>query len=859
MANIEQKFIDRIEDLRHNTYSRITNLQKELCPMVKEIYLNYQFYYWYDGYRHNLWEDDTHVYACNELPWCYDNELKNTTFYDTLDNLIMQEKMWPFLMFINGEAIKWSEILIIHDYDYTYMRVNNYVPDYSYSADIVVFPLTANKIRYGEDTNVLTGANIKGFYFNAAGKRIENTDFDVTTIRFEILDDNVYYKEVYLGDHIAEDLEFELPDGYVPTINNIIYWDENNLFKNKGAEENITDPYKSAYNLLRVNKDAKGCAILMYNMKDTTKMESYLYSKAEDLDRDSTKTYITQSISQYTDEEGKAIANSLTTPFDFDHTRHLTYDENIDNSIKYITNYDFSLWKDAYLDGLPIQSLTYTGEEFKNLSDNNGYIHFSRKHKDYIQDVAMVFVNSKLYEYSMDINLANNSINIPIFGIMNEDHVEVVLFNRCINNILDIVVPDNKTNVYIHPEYNLEDCYIMSDTIIDSVYSVPDSEEGRRQYIIEHTYTNEGNGNYKITFPHSFYYNRTLKIVPKRQFRYYRYRQKEKQFRLILPTTFNYCHDPDRYMVFVNGTKIDKTEYTITIPNKARPFDKLVLYISTILEEGDWVDIFYVPELLEEKYKKTEMTKDGYLELEETDNYPKCYPLSKYTTFLFINGRKVNPLDIKDIDLNKMLINVDPYERDEKGNIIVTGDGRQVEADYSIDSIYNITYMEFIEDNKYIAGYLQGIYDQLKGAAYDPDKLDYTVTAKDDWKVIIEKVLAKYGKSTYKAALEKLYGTINSMAASAASYKENYAGLKSALYDVIIDYYMVRSEAHTGEQFVMDFERAYWDPNVTIDAEDVVKIITLFPDKDKLLDYITTDLIAAEADVEDGHKFIGIT
>ena len=34
---MDQKFIDKIEELRHHTYSRITELQKDLCPMVRNI------------------------------------------------------------------------------------------------------------------------------------------------------------------------------------------------------------------------------------------------------------------------------------------------------------------------------------------------------------------------------------------------------------------------------------------------------------------------------------------------------------------------------------------------------------------------------------------------------------------------------------------------------------------------------------------------------------------------------------------------------------------------------------------------------------------------------------------------------
>jgi hypothetical protein len=890
---VEQKFIDKIEDLRHNTYSRITSLQKELCPMIKKIYLHYQFEYWYDGYKYNLWEEDTHVYACNELPYCYDNGLRNTVFIDTLDNLVKEDVVWPFIMFINGQAIKWSDITVIHDYDYTYLKIGNYGPNESFYTDIVVFPIPSKKIRYGEDSDILIGVdNPKGFYFNEDGNRVEDPDFDNIVMRLEILDDNIYYKEVNIF-NLENNLTFEdLPDGYIPTLDNILCWDSNGLFVSSGATDNFKDWYNSAYNTFKVNKSSTTpftakYAILLYNTKHS-KSQAYLYSK-EDLNKTAIKTLIRNT--EFGSEDWEDIIDPVIAKFDFDHSRELDYDTNLNNSIKYVTNYDFRLWKDSFTEDIPIQSYTYTGREFKQLADNKGYVHYSRKHSDNIQDVAMMFVNSKLYEYSIDISYTTNTINLPIFGITDDDHIEIVLFNKCNNLILDIVVPDKDTSVYIHPSYELEDSYIMSEECPDAYYSVPDSEEGRKQYIVDLTYEKVSEGYYKITFDNDYYYGKELKIVPKRQFRYYRYKQKDNQYRVILPTQFNYCHDPNRYLIFINGIKIDRTEYTITIMNKNRPFEKLVLYLSTILDAGDYVDIFYIPEVLEEKYHKSEMMMGGYINLNETNNYPKTYPLSKYTTFVFVNGKKVNPLDIKDIDMNRMLINVDKYLRDKDGNIIYDGEGNPKKSPFYIDSIYNVSYLTYLEGDKYISGYLQGLYDQVKDD-YDPEKIDFTVTAMDNWKVLIEKLLKKYKGGTVILSgnvvgtiltfdddaaevkdttlnvfdgtdigydgLTKLYGTIYPLDVAGSDYKSNFAGLKSILYDVIVDYYLVRAEANTGEPFAMDFERDYWEPYTVPDTEEVIKTISLFPDHDKLLDYITSDYLATAEDVQEGYKFIPV-
>jgi hypothetical protein len=837
---MEQKFIDRIETLRHHTYSRIQELQRNLCPMVKrDIYMNYQFEYWYDGYKYNLWEDDTHIYAVKEIPYCYDNDLKNTVFQGNLKDLVDEDKVWPFLLFINGEVIPWSDITIIHDYDYSYMRIDNYGPDYSFYTDMIVFPIGSKQIRYGEDSDILVNVDErKGFYFDENRKRISNLDFTDILVRLEILDNDIYYKEIDLANISTDILTFEdLPKGFIPSLDNILLFDTNGRFIHSHPEEYFSDIFNGALGKFRIdNIEDAGIAILLYNTSHTKSFAS-LYDRLEDLDIDKISDLF-NSVEQGSDDWNNVVSK-LIEKFDFDHEFGVDYETNLNNAASYISEYDYRLWKDSFLDDEPVKSFIYKGSDYKNLADSKGYIRLSRKHADPIQDVAMVFVNSKLYEYSIDISYTNNTINIPIFGIMDEDHVELILFTKCNNLVLDIKVPDADTEVYIHPEYNLDDTYIMSEDCPDSEYTVPESVEHRRQYITEYTYEAvEGkDGYYKITFENEYYYGKDLKVVPKRQFRHYRFKQRDGQFKIILPTQFNYCHDPNRYLIFINGKKIDRTEYTVTIMNKYRPFDKLVLYLSTILDEGDYVDIFYIPMILKESYRLDSIEKDGLLKLTETTEYPVKYPFSKYTTMIFINGYKVNPLEIKDVDMNQLLINVDKYVRDEDGNKI-NNYGYWETVPYAIESIYNVTVMEYLEGNEELKEFLL------------PDNYD-------NWRHYIENLQETNG-------LEAIFGNRYEIEDSdiEENYKVYFGGLRSILYDIIIDYYLVRNEANTGEAFVYDFERAEWDPysrysgDEDLDSVDNVKLITVFEIHDKLLDYIpTTENIADSSNVLEGMQF----
>lgn len=838
---MEQKFIDRIETLRHHTYSRIQALQKNLCPMInKNIYMNYQFEYWYDGYKYNLWEDNTHIYAVKEIPYCYDNDIKNTVFQGNLKDLVDEDKVWPFLLFINGEVIPWSDITIIHDYDYSYMRIDNYGPDYSFYTDMIVFPIGSKHIRYGEDDDILAGvSDRKGFYFGKDRTRLVNADFAEIIVRLEILDDDIYYKEIDLSNYLSSNIEFtDLPKGFIPSLDNILLFDIDGKFIHNDASEYFSDIYNGNFGKFKViNNDSLGICILLYNTSHTKSLAS-LYDRMEDLDEN--KIHELLDSVEYGSEDWNNKVARLIEKFDFDHEFGTNYDINIFNAANYISKYDYRLWRTSFFNDEPIKIYTYKGSEYKNMSDDKGYIHLSRRHDYPIQDVAMVFVNSKLYEYSIDISYTNNIINIPIFGIMDDDHVELILFTKCNNLVLDLKVNSSDEEIYIHPEYNLDDAYIMSETCADPDYSVPDSIEHRKQYIPDYTFEKIENkeGYYKIFFDNEYYYGKNLKIVPKRQFKHYRFKQKDGQFKIILPTQFNYCHDPNRYLIFINGKKIDRTEYTVTIMNKHRPFDKLILYLSTILDEGDYVDIFYIPMILKESYRLDTIEKDGLLQL--TEEYPTKYPFSKYTTMIFINGYKVNPLEIKDIDMNQMLIFVDKYVRDEYGNKI-NNYGYWETVKYNIPSINNITVMEYIEGDEELPTYLEdGNYDS--------------------WRTYIENLQ----RTNIEDGLSCIYGRYFAIEDQdiEVNYKTYFGGLRSILYDIVIDYYLVRNEAATGEAFVYDFERAEWDPysrysgNEDLDNEDIIKLITIFPDHDKLLDYIpTTENIARPENVLDGELF----
>lgn len=868
--NVSQKFIDKVEELKHHTKTNIDDIQAQCCPMVKDVYLHYQFEYWYEGYRYNIWEDDVQLYAVKEIPYCYDNETKNVSFQGKMIDLVDQDKVWPFLLFVNGHVVPWSKITIIRDYDYSYLRIDGEKDDYSDSAKMIYFPFGSKDIIYGEDEDYSKDPNIKGIYFDENGYLLQSPEFQKLSVRLEF-NLNVYLRIINTWNYVVDGeptdkymIDFAgLEDGKVPTLRNMIG------FTNYGGIEDsadkltdkIFDLVNGTFGRFFINADYARTSSYILQMYFEGHVSSLSYAYTKEIDKDK---FLDILKNNQPEEPVSFIRDMLISPFDFKFSRDSSYDENIRIGMKIISHYNYSLWNDIFIKESPVKSFTYTGREFKQLSDIRSYVRFSRRHTDLIEDVAMMFVNGKLYEHSIDISYTNNTINIPAFGILDSDVVELIMFTKCNNNVLNVVVPDNVTKVYIHPEYNLNDCYIMdSDIGIGKYDDVPDSEQNRKQYICEIAqYSQDGNYNYIIEFVDPFHYGRTLKIVPKNQFRYYRFKQLESQHMIILPQQFNYCHDVDRYMIFVNGRKIDKTEYTITIMNEYRPFDKLVLYVSTILDEGDRVDIYYVPEYLVEKYKEATVGWAGSIQL--TTNYPKLYALSKNTCMIFVNGFKINPMDIKDISMNTICVNT------------------------KYKTLSNITVVEYLNGSKEIAKYLYGsigtipiggetdsntpleeLYNVV-GSIIDNDDLydigvesdDLSRYLYDQWQLIMDRLVGyfKDKKGTDELTSEEIESAINIIyelfpslteADLLPNYKNDYATLRSILYDIVVDYYIQRHKRTTGDVFDYDFEVDQW-------SEDNIgnKDISLYPDHDKLLDYLLDVDSATEDDVVNEKKYI---
>jgi hypothetical protein len=236
--------------------------------------------------------------------------------------------------------------------------------------------------------------------------------------------------------------------------------------------------------------------------------------------------------------------------------------------------------------------------------------------------------------------------------VIESDVIEIIYFKNINNDALNIKIIQNQ-DLLLPDWFNVDNCVLFSSEIENPTYTLDNSD--MIQYNVEFTYT-KNNNKYQFTLNNPYYYSKPLIISETRQFRYYTEQIIEEKVVITLPSYFKYCQDISLYTVFINGKKIEKDHCKITKMTQTTAFDKLLLYISFILYPGDRVDIFYVPDLVQELEIRDSIEINGDIII-DTSKLP--YILDKKLYFIFINGKKIESSNIINMSINKLRIKND--------------------------------------------------------------------------------------------------------------------------------------------------------------------------------------------------------
>ena len=247
--------------------------------------------------------------------------------------------------------------------------------------------------------------------------------------------------------------------------------------------------------------------------------------------------------------------------------------------------------------------------------------------------------------------------------------------------VLTDKIPDNKYNEYIstytryqlyHRIYSYDNTYNENNKVVKSELKIDEkingcyrvSKQNSEEYFVEAS-SKSGSLFTPLTPPCN------ITVCSTRQFRYYRktINQVSATYDYIsLPNAvFQTCTNPDQFMVFINGRIIPKN-HVFSHPIDGTPISHNRIYLDVDLNDGDVVDIFYVPNSLEymranisnsEKIVNSnsqpidKMNEFGYIKFYSYQTQGKN---SKHSTFVFINGKKIPASKIEDVTTNMMKV-----------------------------------------------------------------------------------------------------------------------------------------------------------------------------------------------------------
>lgn len=671
-----------VERLKQHTLSALTTSQTLGVPYYADLQLSKRKSYWYDGVEYPAQNTMTQIYLVNNLPYI-NQRYHRPLMIDSMVNLVQNQEILPFLLFIDGKCIRWTNMAIIRDYHYSYIIISNIPDKDETTTSSIVFPC---RIRYAEDSNTTIDPKYS-FVFDENGLLTNNTK---ASIIMEIIDENI----------VCDGYEFN---------NTKQYFDESNLVK---YSQSITDKNYFIFEDKKYYHDTPyyltdhGDNIYTYDRLENINIQSfdvrfYFYINAvlsKDIiykipNQEKVKSDIVDNIIEAgVDTE---YLDNFIEHFEFAFSKYKSYNTNIAEALSYIFRYDMSLILDYYKDHCNMKSYTYTAEEIQtNLNrqigtEDEGYLVMSRNRRtnNYCyDDKIIVFINNELYDDHNNIIYEADRFKVPIDTINDNDVYEILHFRYVHNDHYFMNVPD-PLNIYLTEFVRNNNLRVFANSPEGLVNVADYDENNNMQFPVEVYYKNNYDKNNwylyttiefeTIGYYEKYYKNKLLNVASSRQFQYHHIEvdlindpDTGAQY-ISLPPRFKFCKNINQYFVMIDGVKVDKGNYDLVyynqLPNEQR---FCFVWLKDIPTNGQRIDIFYLPEEYDEiVFTPEDIIKDGNSIVLNMDKME--FPFDKDLYMLFINGKKINPLYITNINIHTLLVESEIIKNEIISNITI--------------------------------------------------------------------------------------------------------------------------------------------------------------------------------------------
>lgn len=711
---IERELLEAIDESTFYTKDALLTAQERHAPVVNYNRFNNVKKIKYKGEYFRMIFKDKYFFETTLLSYQWFKNTKPKFEVDTVYNLVSKQIMFPVLFFLDGKLQKWTDVYIVPENNITtYVIINNnYTQNKKLPLDTVFIPLTdilyMEKPTYEEIIDIKNESSFT-LCFDKEGKIIyDNEDSDIYTIigfyeshKLEV-DTNTDMRTLNGIDYYLVDRN-KLDNEYIGNRANLAFDNDNKFIGN--IDTNLQFIGDNAYRLnTNLNKnDIK--VIFTFIYKDSTGFKTDMKKRIGSDNSDLMLYYNSK-----TNKEIKQFNLELEDKkWDWLHTKS---EENIRKAIKSILQYDQSILKSAYLKKSKVVSETYTVEDFLNrfAIDDIGNCSIPRMRKGLLNNSLMMFIDGKLFSYDRFIIDKSNNIKVSLGKYADKltSEIDLVFFTDTENSVYNYNIHSSDTEVIIPEDINPKYLEIYSKVDnphnyrFDFEYDITPNEFTYIpiKFTMEKCYQNV----YKIKFENGDFYGRDIIFTSRRQFRHkHVVWQNSPDYRIYLDEEFNYLSNDDAFMIFINGRKINRENFIVTIPSESRPFDRSILEITTFLDKGDDIDIFYLPDNIKSinlkdntQYEPLAMVSDKII-----------YNLSKDLQFFFVNGRKIARDHIEDISANHVVIDkaYSNYDLD----IVYYIDGFDI-----VNEVYN----ELENKEEYIYTIMKDLYKSLDPNTY---------------------------------------------------------------------------------------------------------------------------------------------
>ena len=587
-----------------------------------------------------------------------------------MEDLINNDLIHPFLLFIGGYFIPWENITVIASQEEYDLLIHGLTPEYFdkingtdgviESAYVIDLP---DSIEYRQGGYPIDGQTL--FAFNEAGEFVTSGTGYITIQNFEANVDLVDNTVTTASFMFASDPMYK----YFPE--NVFLF-EDGKYNGEANAEILATAVKIYDGTL-----PEGVTNLHCRIFHNTKLVTPTYDNIRKLSMTNNQDAILNTLNGTPVDYIAKIQDS----FDPNMTREKDFETNKTEYLDYLAAYDSALFNRVYQSNKDFIELEVNGQWALNHRDEDGYMKIPRRFQDGVNYYIIVLVNGELYQYYRNHKYEFGYFYCPVQSIEMTDVVELLYFKSAKNFEISTTITQDQEYMRLDPWIYNNDLRIFSKFTNDTYFTFP--SDGIQQFPVEYTLEHDENDDkaLRIRYTDESYYGKSVTLTNARRFQYFLYIAPESEnpdiayFSIDLGDKFNYCNEYDRFLVFYNGKRLINDLYRLILPNRtSTPFYKAMIYLCVPIIPGDRIEIFYLPHHFVDIYDteaEPDLPDNAVIELNKN---LLSFALDKDLVSVWINCRKLPPSAIANVSANKLQVVTDQTSRKDVRVTTMIGD-----------------------------------------------------------------------------------------------------------------------------------------------------------------------------------------